>query len=596
MGKDQLAIIFRAVAVVAAIAAPALADDPLTFTARSRSGPDGEVTVRTVRWEARKTAVVICDMWARHWCASATRRVGELAPRVNELARSLRERGALVIHCPSGGLEHYAGSPQRELAAGAPPVKTEVPLRDWCALDPGRESPLPIDDSDNGCDCEPRCDTATPMDRRQIAAIEIAAGDAITESAEAFYLMRQRGIENVFITGVHVNMCVLGRPFAIRQLVTQGQNVVLVRDLTDSMYNPRRPPHVSHYRGTELVVEHIERHWCPTTTSADLLGGEPLRFAANAPFEKTFTYKTVEVKRAGEDGVERVAILADVTRPDDDVVRPVVLWIHGGACIMGSRKGIRRDFRARLVEAGYAVVSIDYRLAPETRLPGIYQDIRDAHAWLRREGPRLFRIDPDRIAVAGGSAGGFLTLSAGFLLDPAPRALVSFWGYGDVAGPWYSRPDPFYSRRPRVSREVAYAAVHREPVVLDSAGRPERGRFYLYCRQNGLWPREVTGHDPDLEPRAFDAFCPVRNVTGSYPPTLLIHGTRDTDVPYEQSVLMARELERAGVRHELITIEGGGHGFGGRPPLEVAGIHARVLQFLNAAGMDRPAPGKRGRP
>src|SRR5207249_2329874 len=103
---------------------------------------------------------------------------------------------------------------------------------------------------------------------RQIATIEIAPGDAITDSAEAYCLLQQRGIDHVLVMGVHTNMCVLGRPFAIRQLVAQGKQVVLVRDMTDTMYNPKRAPFVSHFTGTDLVVEHIEKYWCPTITSA----------------------------------------------------------------------------------------------------------------------------------------------------------------------------------------------------------------------------------------------------------------------------------------------------------------------------------------
>ncbi|MDP6443600.1 MAG: ThuA domain-containing protein, partial [Pirellulaceae bacterium] len=112
----------------------------------------------------------------------------------------------------------------------------------------------------------------------QIKTLEIHEGDAITDSAEAFYLMEQRGIDNVIVMGVHTNMCVLGRPFSIRQLKYQGKNVVLMRDMTDSMYNPAQAPYVSHFNGTELVIEHIEKYWCPTITSADILGGEPFRF------------------------------------------------------------------------------------------------------------------------------------------------------------------------------------------------------------------------------------------------------------------------------------------------------------------------------
>ena len=100
----------------------------------------------------------------------------------------------------------------------------------------------------------------------------------ITDSAEAYNLFRQRGIENVLVCGVHLNMCVLGRPFAIRQMVLQGQRVALVRDLTDTMYNPARAPYVSHFAGTRLVVEHVEKYWCPSITSASLLGGPEFRF------------------------------------------------------------------------------------------------------------------------------------------------------------------------------------------------------------------------------------------------------------------------------------------------------------------------------
>lgn len=284
---------------------------------------------------------------------------------------------------------------------------------------------------------------------------------------------------------------------------------------------------------------------------------------------ETHVYKTIG----------KLEIHADVYRRQDQANCPVVLWIHGGALILGHREGLNHEFRDGLLDAGYVVCSIDYRLAPETKLPEIYKDIQDAYAWLRKDGPKLLQIDPDRIAVMGGSAGGFLTLSAGFLFEPRPKVLVSFWGYGDVAGPWYSRPDPFYCKRPKVSVEEARGAVGKEPLT-HSKGKSQRGKFYLYCRQNGLWPREVTGYDPDRQPRAFDAFCPVRNVSKTYPPTLLIHGDKDTDVPFEQSVLMDRELTRVGIKHELIRVRGVGHGLGDVDPERVRGIHERILEFV----------------
>jgi len=285
--------------------------------------------------------------------------------------------------------------------------------------------------------------------------------------------------------------------------------------------------------------------------------------------KQTYTYKTAA----------QCEIKADVYGASQETARPVVLWIHGGALIMGHRGQLDQALLAKLLQAGYVVASIDYRLAPETKLPAILEDVEDACTWLRTKGPELFPIDPERMAVLGGSAGGYLTLVTGFRVAPRPRALVSFWGYGDIAGPWYSRPDPFYSKMPPVPREEAYQAVGG-PVLSEASGKNNRHRFYLYCRQQGLWPKEVTGHDPDQEPKAFDPFCPLRNVSEKYPPTLLIHGTRDTDVPFEQSELMAKELARKGVEHEFLTVPDAGHGLAGAKPAVFAQMQDRVLAFL----------------
>jgi acetyl esterase/lipase len=299
------------------------------------------------------------------------------------------------------------------------------------------------------------------------------------------------------------------------------------------------------------------------------LGLSRRAFCGEAISKRTYTYKTV----GGCD------IKADVYGAGEGAARPVLVWIHGGALIMGSRAGIDPALRDALVKAGFVVVSIDYRLAPETKLPDILDDVRDACRWVRRRGPELFSADPARVAVAGASAGGYLTLTTGYRVEPRPRALASFWGYGDVAGAWYSRPDPFYRRLPLVTKEDAEKAVGG-PVLSESSGKNERQKFYLYCRQQGLWPREVAGLDPDKEPKAFDPFCPVRNVGDSYPMTLLIHGTKDTDVPYEQSEAMAGELARHGVVNELITVPDAGHGLAGARPELVARVYDRAVEFL----------------
>ena len=88
---------------------------------------------------------------------------------------------------------------------------------------------------------------------RQHAALDIIGFDGISDNGQEIYnFCEQEGIKNIVLMGVHTNMCVLARPFGIRQKVRLGKNVVLVRDLTDALYDPRQPPYVSHARGTEI--------------------------------------------------------------------------------------------------------------------------------------------------------------------------------------------------------------------------------------------------------------------------------------------------------------------------------------------------------
>ena len=257
----------------------------VTIDARSRvtAAEDSsgfEIVSRKLQWDPESTAVIVCDMWDTHWCKGATDRVGELIPTMNEFITKARSRGMLIIHAPSSTMNHYENHPARKRAQDAKQASSlPKDIGRWCSwLDDNEKEVYPIDQSDGGCDCKTKCKTHSPW-RKQVQGLDILPEDAISDSGvEIWNLMAQHDIDNVIVMGVHTNMCVLGRPFGLRNLARNGKNVVLVRDLTDTMYNSKSKPFVNHFTGTDLIVEHIEKYVCPTITSSQLTGKEKFRF------------------------------------------------------------------------------------------------------------------------------------------------------------------------------------------------------------------------------------------------------------------------------------------------------------------------------
>ncbi len=425
------------------------------------------------QWEGSRTAVVVCDMWDKHWCPDATSRVGELAPVMNRVIRSAREKGAFVIHCPSDTMPFYKDHPGRKLAQTSPKVETKVPLQGWCSLEGQKEPALPIDDSDGGCDGCPDCPGYKAW-QRQHPAIEIMEGDAITDSVEAFYLMRQRGITNVIVMGVHENMCVLGRPFSIRQMVAQGQNVVLMRDMTDSMYHHRKRPYVSHFVGTDLVCEHIEKYWCPSITSVDFLGGAPFVF-------KEDRRKSI-VLITGENEYSTEKTLPEFAKKELE-------W---------------RGFRISHVAASTKEGDSDF---------GDYTAIRDADAIVvsvRRRTPSKAMMQAMREHVAAGKAViGIRTASHAFDAKPTDSEHAAWPGFDDeILGADYQG---HYGNKPPEAPHtlVSGVATNRQHAVLTGI-RPSEFRVtsHLYKNRNlapGVLPLmegRVEGKN-DVEPVAW---------------------------------------------------------------------------------------------
>ncbi len=210
-------------------------------------------------------ALIICDMWDKHWCLGATGRVDAIAHRAAPVIDLARQRGILIIHAPSDTMSYYNSEPARlrvfEIPKAEPPPGLAI-----------SESPLPIDDSDGGCDTPDNpMKVNTKAWTREHPAIRIAPMDLVSDDGgEVYSALKLRGIDTLFVMGVHTNMCILNRSFAIRQMTKWGIRCILIRDLTDSMYNPAKRPFVPHDEGTRLVVEHIEKYWAPSITSDQL--------------------------------------------------------------------------------------------------------------------------------------------------------------------------------------------------------------------------------------------------------------------------------------------------------------------------------------
>jgi type 1 glutamine amidotransferase/nicotinamidase-related amidase len=381
---------------------PAIAADSITVHKRQRvEHPTGLSQVKETEetWNPKETAIIVCDVWDAHHCLNAVRRVMEMAPRMNQVLEKARSQGVLIIHAPSDCMASYENHPGRKLAQSAPKASNlPADIHEWCRQIPAEEKgKYPIDQTDGGEDDDPAehskwhehlasigRNPKAPW-KAEIDVLKVAEGDAISDKGvEIWNLLEDRKIKNVILLGVHTNMCVLGRPFGLRQMAKNGKNVVLMRDMTDTMYNPAKSPYVNHFTGTELIVQHIEKYVCPTITSVDLLGGEPFRFQHDRR-------KIVMV--IGDDEYKTEETLPAFAKSDLEPLGFQVSIIHSDAQDKNQFPGLVEAVK----EADLVFVSVRRRLPPKEQLDAIRHHvaagkplvgIRTAcHAWCLRNDP-----------------------------------------------------------------------------------------------------------------------------------------------------------------------------------------------------------------
>jgi acetyl esterase/lipase len=227
-------------------------------------------------------------------------------------------------------------------------------------------------------------------------------------------------------------------------------------------------------------------------------------------------YKDVEFAK-----VDGVSLTLDAQIPDGSGPFPAAILVHGGGWVAGDKQQYITYIFKPLSDAGLAWFSINYRLAPQYKFPADADDVESAIRFVRANAGK-YKIDERKIVLIGESAGGHLVSYVGARNRPDSRvrAVVSMYGIHDF-----------------VAAAIAWKPLPHE--LLDLFG--------------------IKAVDADNVPLLIKA-SPVEYINPDMPPFLLIHGSKDRDVPYEQSVEMCDKMKQAGARCDLITIKGAPHG------------------------------------
>jgi nicotinamidase-related amidase len=266
--------------VLFAIISTAVAQQTLRITKQQRiTDGDNRRIVQTVeQWNPEETAIVICDMWDKHWCPQHTQRVAELAPAMDRVLTAARNTGVKIVHAPSDCMNYYKDFAGRKEIQKYTKVNVSAAK---LSTETGKTWPVQEDNSDlvnGGCECDD-CNYPGNVWKKEIDALTITDDDLISDNGQetgGYFIAK--GIKNVIVMGVHTNMCIVNRTFALRAMQRLGMNTVLMRDMTDLSYDDRSWPYVNRFAGLDLMIEYIESYIAPSIVSTDLTGEKQFHF------------------------------------------------------------------------------------------------------------------------------------------------------------------------------------------------------------------------------------------------------------------------------------------------------------------------------
>jgi acetyl esterase/lipase len=250
-----------------------------------------------------------------------------------------------------------------------------------------------------------------------------------------------------------------------------------------------------------------------------------------------FVYKSIN----GHD------IMATIYLPDFELNEeiPALIYFHGGGFMFGNREqGLENIVRDKLLANKMAVISADYRLAPETRLEDILKDVSDIVTWIKAEGNR-FHIDTSKVAVGGGSAGGYLALSTGFSGKSAPDAIVAI------------SPPTGFSTESLQTGDLSLLENIKKDSIVSHGDYTSRMNLWRYLGKNNLALYEIFGFDPVREPQKLEQYTLTNNIEFGYPPTLIIHAKNDRAVKFDEAKAFYEFLQDKKIESKLYVVENG---------------------------------------
>ncbi|WP_239257091.1 alpha/beta hydrolase [Listeria ilorinensis] len=232
-----------------------------------------------------------------------------------------------------------------------------------------------------------------------------------------------------------------------------------------------------------------------------------------------------------------------------------IIYFHGGGLIYGSRKDLAEEYISLFLDSGYHFLAVDYRLAPETKLPEIYQDVTDAIQWFQDEATQRWHLETTDYILLGQSSGAYLALlAASDPLIPPPVAVLSFYGYSSLKANWLAEKNAYYAKFAQLSEALVKTMIYPHEITASKVA--QRFPLYVYARQTGKWLKMVLG---DSTSKDLLTTYSLREEQDFHflPPLFLAHSRADQDVPISES----ERLHRGTLTSEFYPVEDLPHDF-----------------------------------